>query len=1252
MREKDALLILSSRAKNRAQIQTGIKPNVALTQYKFENSSLDSILELVDETLSSSNVNCIAFILSGDANDLHLVASGNKVLNFNTIHKDESVRDFFKVLVAHHLNRRDNPTARIDFLQCPIALERNGGMIGRVLEGLLGCQVGMSKDLFGADIQILNSNRPSSDSRSSHHQHGSFVGEVYFDVKRLKTTLRNKAFVNTSNLRDKDLSGYEKIRTVGSGAFGTAVLYQKLDTGEQVIIKSINMLELSAQDRQLALNEIQVLSLLDHPNIVSYLDSFERDGILMIEMEYADGGTLAQYLSSLNRTLEEREVLVIFHQIVSAIRHMHEHNILHRQNETVKVGDLGISKMMTTRANGAHTVLGTPYYISPEICEGKVYDEKSDIWALGCILYEMACLQKAFEGSNLPALVKKITRGQFSTIRGDFTPLFKQLVRDCLQLEPEFRPFASEILYQRLPELMVQFENVGVDLEDADEEFRRAFEQAQQNARSQKQPRSVLYYIKNYEDSLSLIPVPLPPRTIIREVAVSSSHAIVLTNDLLVFTWGDGRKGQLGHGKVEPFRSTPACVDILKGKAITKVCAGEGFSIFSSENGIPMTCGDGSFGCLGHGNWNSSARPKLVENLLSVDVVSISTGERHVVVVGSEGDAYSWGKGEGGQLGLNHEDDCSVPTPVLLPVNTRFKKVFCGGDGTMFIDEHGAAFACGNNARNKLGLNPTGIFSGSSVENALVPTRVNIHYNVRDIFLGSDHTAVLTDRNQIVTFGRNSDGQLGRGHTRNSSSPALVKALGQKIITMACVGPTYTIAGSIENVLYLWGTRYVSAEPRPHSQDSSQSIPEGKTSDPRNASITRMEKMYTSMTDSLSLTPAPSIDTSLEHGRPLLLRDVILEPLEILALYASPAQIQKGEIVNLASVHSQNQNIFLVVDTTVPLPKLARDPPGQKQGNQLEQIRETGFDEQEDSSKENRPTQCHLNQGQKSKWDKVDDDGDSDSVEGVPDWLQKELDEPTLDMPSPMKQRIEDDEGKRKQRKLHIQDKIKEHNRKLQMPPEVDEVEIKRDTGAGTKKKKRVRLNEEVQTIPRDDFPPEYNQKPSLFTVPHSNQHPSTNKNALLEQTVHMNLSKQDKREKVFFDVEKKLFAVLGCAIAALIGTFGAAFGAFFTYSTMKRRKSEQFEPFENYTVKTENRSFGGIDIVLSDEEGPKQNSADDLRTHETNATREIVLENEENLDNSEPIDMHFYAASIPSSFNATTWSSRARSPLEYANLS
>ena len=94
----------------------------------------------------------------------------------------------------------------------------------------------------------------------------------------------------------QSLAAFEKIRTVGKGAYGTAVLYRKKDDDSLVILKEINLHDLNASERQLALNEVKLLSIMDHPNIVSYFDSFEEDGILMIEMEYADGGTLSQML--------------------------------------------------------------------------------------------------------------------------------------------------------------------------------------------------------------------------------------------------------------------------------------------------------------------------------------------------------------------------------------------------------------------------------------------------------------------------------------------------------------------------------------------------------------------------------------------------------------------------------------------------------------------------------------------------------------------------------------------------------------------------------------------------------------------------------------------------------------------------------------------------------------------------------------------------------------------------------------------
>ena len=186
---------------------------------------------------------------------------------------------------------------------------------------------------------------------------------------------------------------------------------------------------------------------------------------------------------------------------------------------------------MSTRASGAHTVLGTPYYISPEMCEGKGYDEKSDIWALGCIVYEMACLQKTFEGSNLPALGTKIMRGQFAPIKGQYSPMFKQLVRDLLQRDPEYRPSASTILLERMPELLSQFENrfVNYDSDEVPELDENGLEVMQESGglsfrkvKTSRRPlRSVLYYMKGHEASLVMTPVQLPPRSKILQVCKS-----------------------------------------------------------------------------------------------------------------------------------------------------------------------------------------------------------------------------------------------------------------------------------------------------------------------------------------------------------------------------------------------------------------------------------------------------------------------------------------------------------------------------------------------------------------------------------------------------------------------------------------------------------------------------------------------------------------------------------------------------------
>jgi serine/threonine protein kinase len=156
------------------------------------------------------------------------------------------------------------------------------------------------------------------------------------------------------------------------------------------------------------------------------------------------------------RYFSEDIILSWFVQICLALKHVHDHKILHRdiksqnifltKGNNVKLGDFGIAKILKNTVDLAKTCIGTPYYLSPEICENKPYNNKSDIWALGCILYEMATLKHAFVAGNMKDLIVKIIRGSYPRLPPRYSNDLRILVQQLLKRNPQERPSINTIL--------------------------------------------------------------------------------------------------------------------------------------------------------------------------------------------------------------------------------------------------------------------------------------------------------------------------------------------------------------------------------------------------------------------------------------------------------------------------------------------------------------------------------------------------------------------------------------------------------------------------------------------------------------------------------------------------------------------------------------------------------------------------------------------------------------------------------------
>ena len=256
---------------------------------------------------------------------------------------------------------------------------------------------------------------------------------------------------------------YDLIEIIGQGMYGK--VYKALNKFENKFyaIKTMNFKNITPKERLNIETEINLLQELKHPNIVLYKESFiDENQNLNIVTTFCEGGDLYQKIFKSQKTyFQEKEIINALIQLLLGLSYIHDKKIVHRdiktknifiQNEnTLRIGDFGIAKIFNSNKNSKNTnlnkMVGTPLYMAPECFkQNKKYSYKSDIWSLGCCIYEMCNLKHAFEGQFFPAVSIKISEGKRLPLNKIYSKELRNVIDNMLNLNPRNRPTIASLI--------------------------------------------------------------------------------------------------------------------------------------------------------------------------------------------------------------------------------------------------------------------------------------------------------------------------------------------------------------------------------------------------------------------------------------------------------------------------------------------------------------------------------------------------------------------------------------------------------------------------------------------------------------------------------------------------------------------------------------------------------------------------------------------------------------------------------------
>lgn len=267
---------------------------------------------------------------------------------------------------------------------------------------------------------------------------------------------------------------------VGKGAFGAVFKVKRVSDGKSLVWKEIDYGQMSEKEKQQLVAEVNILRELKHPHIVRYHDRVldKPNTRIYIVMEYCEGGDLLRLISkcrAANDYIAEDVIWKVLTQVLLALHACHKGKILHRdikpgnvfldKQMNVKIGDFGLSRALGEHSVFATTHVGTPYYMSPEQITDCKYNEKSDVWSTGCLLYEIASLWPPFRAKSHAELASKISRGKFQAVPERYSLELRRVIELMLTVDYQLRPDVGGLLRVPLVDLRVREKGARDQLE-------------------------------------------------------------------------------------------------------------------------------------------------------------------------------------------------------------------------------------------------------------------------------------------------------------------------------------------------------------------------------------------------------------------------------------------------------------------------------------------------------------------------------------------------------------------------------------------------------------------------------------------------------------------------------------------------------------------------------------------------------------------------------------------------------------------